>query len=108
MNFSIVAGTTGTFTAVLTPSNGTFVGVPAWTCSDPSVVFTPSTDGLSATAAVPAANTASFDVSISAQSTDSTQGTNGLLTASHTIAVTAAPPPPPPALTGIDFVQSAG
>ena len=43
-DFSIVAGTNGTFAAVLTPANGAqAVGtVPQWSASDSSVIVTPS------------------------------------------------------------------
>lgn len=105
MNFSIVAGTTGTFAAALTPTNGaqapgTF---PKWTASDPSIALTPSADGLTCEAAVPATDAAaSFDLQVTAVSADATVGT---VSKTHTIAVTK---PTPPALQSIDFIQTAG
>lgn len=110
MDFSIVAGATGSFQAVKTPANGTEApgDIPQWHSSDPSVVLTPSADGLTCDAAVPAGFTAaSFNLSISAVSSDSTQGDNGTVGSTHVITVTPATPPTQP-LTGIDFVQTAG
>lgn len=108
MNYSIEAGKSGTFQAVLTPTNGTqATGTsPKWTSSDASVGLTPSADGLSVVAAVPTGNTASFTLTLTATSSDPTQGVSGVLTAVHTITVTQPPPPPTP-LTGVDFVQTA-
>jgi hypothetical protein len=103
-DFSIVAGTTGTFNSVLTPPNGAqAVGtVPQWTSNDASVTLTPSTDGLSCVAAVPVTDTAaSFDLEITAVSADASVGT---VKAAHTITIVQ---PPPPALTAIDFAQTA-
>jgi len=105
-DFSIVAGQSGFFSAVLTPSNGAQAPgtVPQWSASDPSVVLVPSPDGLNCEAQVPAGFTAaSFDLQNSAQSSDSSIGT---VTGKHTISVSQPPPPPPPPLTGIDFVQT--
>jgi hypothetical protein len=109
MNYSIQAGSSGTFQAVFTPPNGTQAPgtSPSWSCSDPSIGLTPSADGTSVVAAVPASNTASFTLTLSATSSDPTQGVSGVLTAVHTITVTQPPPPPTP-LTGVDFVQTAG
>lgn len=108
MNYSIQAGQSGTFNLVLTPANGTqATGTsPSWSCSDPSIGLTPSADGTSLVAAVPVGNTANFSLTVSATSSDPTQGVSGVLTATHTITVTQPPPPPTP-LTGVDFVQSA-
>lgn len=106
-NFSIVAGTSGNFSAVLTPSNGAQAPgtVPQWTSSDSSVALVPSADGLTCDVTVPAGfPAASFDLSISAVSSDSSVGT---VTNKHTIAVTQPIPPPPSPLTAIDFVQTA-
>ena len=106
-DFSIVAGTNGTFAAVLTPPNGALaVGeVPKWTANDTSIIVTPSADGLTCEAAVPVgATAASFDLEITAVSADASVGT---VKAAHTITIVQPPPPPPPALTAIDFVQTA-
>lgn len=108
MNFSIVAGTKGSFSAVLTPAGGAQAAgtVPQWSASDPSVTLTPSADGLTCDVAVPLSDTAAnFDLEISAVSSDPTIGT---VKAQHLITVTQPTPPPPTALTGIDFVQTAG
>lgn len=108
MNFSIVRGAGGTFTAVLTPSNGAQAAgsTPSWAASDPSVVVTPSADGLSAVVNAPAGSTVTgFDLSFKATSSDPNVG---VLSATHTISVTEPTPPPPPPLTAVDFVQSAG
>ena len=103
----ITAGKSGTFAAILTPPNGAQApgSAPAWKASDPSVMLVPSADGLSCEAAVPLGFTAaSFDLAISAVSSDAAIGTVGQ---THTIPVTQPPPPPPPALTAIDFDQTA-
>lgn len=105
MNFSIVRGAAGTFNAVLTPPNGGMASgtVPAWSASDATIVLAPAADGLSCLATAPLGGTlTTFNLSISAQSSDPTVGT---VTNSHAIAVTE---PAPPALTAIDFVQTAG
>ena len=106
-NFSIVAGTNGTFTAVLTPPNGALAAgeVPKWAASDTSVIVTPSADGLTCEAAVPVGVTAvNFDFDIVGVSADASVG---ILTSKHTITIVQPPPPPPPALTAIDFAQTA-
>ena len=100
-NFTIVAGTKGSFGALLTPPNGATSGVPAWSASDASVTLTPSADGLSCDADVPVGNTAPFDLTLSATSSDSTVGT---VSKAHTISVL---PPPPPPLQSVDFQQTA-
>jgi hypothetical protein len=100
----IVAGSTGSFVALLRPSNGAQAPgtVPAWTSSDASVSLAPSADGLSVVASVPTGFTAaSFDLTLTAVSSDAVIGT---LTATHTIPVTQPPPPP---LSAIDFDQTA-
>lgn len=110
MNYSIQAGTKGTFKAVLTPTNGAMAAgtVPQWSASDPAITLVPSTDGLTCDANVPATFTGNFDLSLSATSSDPTAGVNGKIGPQiHLIQVTAAPPPPPAPLTGIDFVQTA-
>lgn len=103
----IVAGTSGTFVAILTPSNGAQAAgsVPQWSSSEAAVSLSPAADGLSVVAAVPSdfAGT-SFDLTISAASSDPAVGTVSNV---HTIPVTPAPPPPPPPLTAIDFDQAA-
>jgi hypothetical protein len=106
MNFSIVAGTTGSFAAVFTPDNGAQAPgtVPQWTASDPAITLTPSADGTTCDVAVPAAQTNAFDLDLSAVSSDPSVGT---VAAKHTIAVTQPVPPPAP-LTAIDFAQTAG
>ena len=86
-DFSIVAGTNGTFAAVLTPANGAQAAgtVPQWSASDASVTLTPSADGLNCVAAVPATDTAaSFDLQITAVSADASVGT---VKAAHTITI---------------------
>ena len=106
-DFSIVAGTSGSFNAVLTPTNGAqAVGtVPQWSASDSSVILTPSPDGLTCEVAVPvSATAASFDLQITAVSADANVGT---VKAAHTITIVQPTPPPPPALTAIDFAQTA-
>ena len=106
-NFSIVAGTSGSFAALLTPPGGgqAPATVPQWTSSDASVALVPAADGLSCDAAVPAGFTSTtFDLSISAVSSDSSVGT---VTNKHTITVTQPTPPPPAPLTAIDFAQTA-
>jgi hypothetical protein len=103
-DFSIVAGTNGTFAALLTPANGAQAAgtVPQWSASDTSIIVTPSTDGLTCEAAVPVgATAASFDLQITAVSADASVGT---VKAAHTITIVQ---PPPPALTAIDFAQTA-
>jgi hypothetical protein len=103
----ITAGKNGTFVAILTPPNGAEApgSVPAWKASDSAVILVPSADGLSCEAAVPVGFTAaSFDLEISAVSSDAAIGS---LSQTHTIPVTQPPPPPPPALTTIDFDQTA-
>jgi hypothetical protein len=105
-DFSIVAGSSGIFNAILTPPNGAQAAgtVPSWSASDASVTLTPSADGLNCVAAVPATDTAaSFDLQITAVSADASVGT---VKAAHTITIVQ-PTPPPPALTAIDFAQSA-
>ena len=100
-DFSIVAGTTGSFSAVLTPPNGAQAAgtTPQWSSSDASVALSPSPDGLTLQAAVPATFTGpTFDLTISAQSADPAVGT---VTKTHTITVTPAP------LTAVDFAQTA-
>lgn len=53
MDFTIVPGQTAGFE--LTPAPGSTVkGVPTWRSSDGEVTLTPSTDGLSCTALIPA------------------------------------------------------
>lgn len=98
-DFSIVAGTSGVFSAVLTPPNGAQAPgtTPQWAASDGSVVLSPTSDGMKVEAAVPAgfAGT-SFDLTLSAVSADSGVGT---VSKTHTITVTAPP------LTAIDFGQ---
>jgi hypothetical protein len=104
MNFSIVAGTTGSFAAVLSPPNGAQAPgtVPQWSASDPSVTLNPSTDGLTCDASVPLSDTAaSFDLKVSAVSSDPAVGT---VSSTHTITVTQ----PTVALQAIDFTQTAG
>jgi hypothetical protein len=106
-NFSIVAGTNGSFSAVLNPLNGAMASgsVPHWTSSDPNVILVPSSDGLLCDAAVPVGfAAASFDLSIAAASSDPNLPT---LTNMHTISVSPAAPPPPTPLTAIDFAQTA-
>lgn len=108
MNFSIVAGTKGSFAAVLTPASGAQAPgtVPQWSASDPSVTLTPSADGLTCDADVPLSDAAaSFDLKVSAVSSDPAVGT---VSATHTITVTQPTPPPPTALQSIEFVQTAG
>lgn len=103
-DFSIDAGSTGSFSVVLTPPNGTQApnSVPQWAASDPSVVLSPSGDGLKCDAAVPAGFTApTFDLNLQAQSSDPNVNT---VRAVHTITVNQPAPGP---LTAIDFVQSA-
>ena len=103
-DFSIVAGTNGTFAAVLTPPNGALAAgeVPKWSASDSSVIVTPSPDGLTCEVAVPvSATAASFDLQITAVSADANVGT---VKAAHTITIVQ---PTPPALTAIDFAQTA-
>jgi hypothetical protein len=100
-DFSIVAGTTGSFSAILTPPGGAQAPgtTPQWSSSDATVVLTPSTDGMKVDAAVPASETASsFDLSILAVSSDSGVGT---VSKTHSITVSATP------LTAIDFAQTA-
>lgn len=103
MNYSIVAGTTGSFAAVLNPANGAQAPgtVPQWSASDPAITLTPSADGTTCDVAVPAAQTNAFDIDLSAVSSDPSVGT---VTAKHTIAVTQPVAP----LQSIDFVQTAG
>lgn len=103
MNNQIQAGQTGQFSAVLTPTNGAMASgtFPKWAASDPAISLTPAADGLSCAVVVPPTQTANFDLSISAVSSDATVGT---VTASHLITVTQ---PVPPALKSIDFVQTA-
>ena len=108
MNFSIVAGTTGSFAAVLTPAGGAQAAgtFPQWSASDPNVALNPSADGLTCDVAVPLSDTAaSFDLKVSAVSSDPAVGT---VSATHTITVTQPTPPPPVALQSIDFTQTAG
>jgi hypothetical protein len=103
-DFSIVAGTSGTFASILTPPNGALAAgeVPKWSASDSSVIITPSPDGLTCEAAVPVgATAASFDLELTAISADASVGT---VKAAHTITIVQ---PPPPALTAIDFAQTA-
>jgi hypothetical protein len=98
-DFSIVAGTSGVFSAVLTPPGGAQAPgtVPQWVASDSSVVLTPTSDGIKVEAAVPAGfSGTTFDLSLSAVSSDSGVGT---VSKTHTITVSAAP------LTAIDFGQ---
>ena len=105
-DFSIQAGQNGQFAALLIPGNGTQEPgtVPQWSASDTNVIVTPAPDGLTCEVAVPIEFAgASFDLSISAQSSDSAIGT---VSGKHTISVSQPPPPPPPALSGIDFVQT--
>lgn len=102
MNFSIVAGTTGSFATDLNPPNGSMVGVPKYTASDPAIVLVPAADGSSCDAQVPAGQTANFDLQIDAVSSDPAIGA---VTNKHTITVTQ---PVPPALQSIDFHQTAG
>lgn len=107
MDFSIVRGSDGTFIAQFTPTNGSQApGThPVWTASDASVVLTPSSDGTSCVANAPLGSTlTTFDLAISAISSDATVGT---VTNTHTITVTE-PTPPPPALQSIDFAQISG
>jgi hypothetical protein len=106
MDFSIQAGSSGVFQAQLTPANGAQApgSVPQWVASDPTVTLTPSTDGLSCKADVPASDSAaSFDLKLTAVSADATIGT---VSATHTIVVTQPGPPPPTNLQSIDFVQT--
>lgn len=104
MNFSIVRGAAGTFTAQLTPPNGAQAAgtVPQWSANDPSVVLSPSADGTTCDVTAPAGSTVTgFTLSLSAVSSDPAVGT---VSNSHSITVTE----PVPALTAIDFVQTAG
>lgn len=108
MNFSIVRGAAGTFTAHLTPANGAQAAgtFPKWSANDPSVGLSPSADGLTCDVLAPVGSTVTgFTLSISAVSSDSTVGT---VSNSHSITVTEPAPPPPAPLTAIDFVQTAG
>lgn len=110
MNFSVQAGQIARFQSILTPVNGTQApGThPVWTASDPSVVLSPAPDGSFVDATVPLGSTlTTFNLSISATSSDPTVGAAGVVTAAHDIAVTQ-PPPPPPALQSIDFSQISG
>ncbi len=103
-DFSIVAGSTGSFSAVLTPPNGAQApnSVPQWAASDPSISLSPSGDGLKCDAAVPAGFTApTFDLNLQALSSDANIGT---VRVSHTITVNQPAPGP---LTAIDFAQTA-
>lgn len=105
MDFSIVRGAAGTFTAQLTPPNGAQAPgtVPQWSANDSSIVLSPSADGLSCDVTAPVGSTVTgFTLSISAQSSDPAVGT---VSNSHSITVTEPAPPP---LTAIDFVQTAG
>jgi hypothetical protein len=103
-NFTIAAGTSGHFVAVLTPPNGLMNGVPQWASSDPAVVLTPAANGLSCDAAVPATDTnPSFDLTLTAVSSDPTIT---VAPAVHTITIMQPVPPPTP-LTAIDFAQAA-
>ena len=112
MNFSLVRGTAGTFTAVLNPPNGAQAAgtFPKWDAGgDASIVLNPSADGLSCDVTAPAGSTSTtFNLNITAQSSDPTVGTAGVVTAQHAITVTEPVPPPPTPLQSIDFVQSAG
>lgn len=111
MNFSVVAGASASFEGIFTPANGAQKAgtVPQWAASDPNIVLSPSADGTSCQVQTsPGTTDTSFVLTMSATSSDPTQGTNGVLSVSHTIAVTQPPPPPPPALTGVDFQQTAG
>ncbi len=101
-DFSIVAGSSGSFSAILTPPNGAQApnSVPQWAASDPSVALSPSGDGLKCDAAVPAGFTApTFDLNLQAQSSDPAIAT---VRAVHTITVSQPAPGP---LTAIDFAQ---
>jgi hypothetical protein len=105
MNNSIVRGTPGTFIAVLTPANGAQAPgtVPQWGADDPSVVLTPTVDGLTCTVQAPVGSTVTtFNLSIRAVSSDPTIGT-----VSNTHPITVTEPVAPP-LTAIDFTQTAG
>lgn|GEM_PF-2144543 len=105
MNFSIVRGAAGTFTAVLNPVNGAQAAgtVPQWTASDSSVVLNPSADGLSCDATAPAGSTfTTFDLNLKATSSDPAVG---VVSVTHTIAVTEPVAPP---LQSIDFAQTGG
>jgi hypothetical protein len=102
-NFTIVAGTSGHFVAVLTPPNGSMNGVPQWASSDPAVVLTPAANGLSCDAAVPATDTGTtFTLTLTAVSSDPTIT---VAPAVHAITIVQPLPPPTP-LTAIDFAQA--
>lgn len=105
MNFSIVRGAVGTFTAVLNPASGGQAAgtVPKWAADDTTIVLAPSADGLSCDVTAPTGGTVTtFNLTLTATSSDSAVGD---VSASHGISVTEPPPPP---LQSIDFVQSAG
>jgi hypothetical protein len=111
MNFSIVRGAAGTFTAVLTPANGTQAPstLPAWAADDTTIVLNPSADGLSCEVTAPLGGTVTaFHLSIKATSSDPSVGVSGVVNANHAITITEPTPPPPTPLQSIDFVQSAG
>ncbi len=108
MNFSIVRGAAGTFTAQFTPPNGAQASgtSPKWSANDASLVLAPSADGTSCEVTAPVGSTVTgFTLSLSATSSDPTVGATGVVTNSHSITVTEPTPPP---LTAIDFVQTAG
>jgi hypothetical protein len=110
-SMNIVRGTGGTFTAVLTPTNGAQAAgtTPQWGADDPSIVLTPSADGLSCQANAPTGSTVtSFNLSVKATSSDPTVGAAGVVSATHPVTVSEPTPPPPTALQSIDFVQTAG
>jgi len=103
-NFSIDAGSSGSFSAILTPPNGAQAPgtVPQWSATDSAVLLSPSADGLTCSAAVPTGFApASFDLGILAQSADPNVGN---VTKKHTITVNQPAAPP---LTDIDFAQTA-
>jgi len=108
MNFNLVKGTAGTFKAVLSPADGAQAAgsTPQWTSSNASALLAASTDGLSVDVLFPVGDTTvtSFDLSLSAVSSDPAVGT---VSATHTISLSE-PTPPPTALQAVDFVQTAG
>lgn len=101
----ITAGQSGTFVATPTPSGAVLPAgnIPSWASDQSSVALTPSADGLSVQAAVPAdATFTTVNLTITAQPLgDGSQP-------SATVAVPVTPiVVPPPQVTGFDISQTA-
>jgi hypothetical protein len=101
---SIVAGTSGNFVATPEPPGSQLRSgvLPSWVASDSSVVLSPSADGLSVTAAVPAGDTApSFTLGISYPRADGVAATGQI-----TVTIVQPTPPPPVVVTSFSIAQT--